>query len=67
MKLEEIGLADIRKLLEDTQISTKEEKELPEQLLPELSFQGVIDYIKSGKCQKIITMAGAGISTCLFI
>lgn len=34
-----------------------------EQVLDEVSFEGIARYIKSGKCKKIITMAGAGIST----
>lgn len=59
---DEVSLAEIRKLLEGATISDEKE-ELPEQLLPDLSISGVIDYIKSGKCKKIITMAGAGIST----
>nr|ACO15382.1 NAD-dependent deacetylase sirtuin-2 [Caligus clemensi] len=36
---------------------------LPEQLLDEVSFSGIIRYITSGKAQRIITMVGAGIST----
>ncbi len=36
----------------------------PEQLLEDVSLEGIIKYIKSGKCKKIVTMAGAGISTC---
>ncbi|XP_070563240.1 NAD-dependent protein deacetylase sirtuin-2-like [Ptychodera flava] len=38
-------------------------EEEPEQLLDELSLEGVVKYIKAGKCKNIITMAGAGIST----
>ena len=33
------------------------------QVLAELSVDGIVEYIKSGKATKIITMAGAGIST----
>ena len=33
------------------------------QVLTELSIDGIVEYIKSGKATKIITMAGAGIST----
>ena len=36
----------------------------PESLLDEVTFEGIAKYIKSDKCQKIVTMAGAGISTC---
>ncbi|XP_072168087.1 NAD-dependent protein deacetylase sirtuin-2-like isoform X1 [Diadema setosum] len=40
-----------------------ESKPKPEQLLKELTAQGVADYIKEGKCKNIIVMSGAGIST----
>lgn len=39
------------------------EKEKPEQLLEEVTFEGVANYIKKGKCKNIIVMTGAGIST----
>jgi hypothetical protein len=29
-----------------------------------LDLDGIVDYIKSGNVKNIITMAGAGISTC---
>ncbi|XP_069995649.1 NAD-dependent protein deacetylase sirtuin-2 [Penaeus vannamei] len=32
-------------------------------VLEEVTVEGVVNYIKSGKCKNIITMAGAGIST----
>ena len=35
-----------------------------EQVLDEVSFEGVARFIKSGKCKNIVTMVGAGISTC---
>eukprot|EP00096_Caligus_rogercresseyi_P005871 TRINITY_DN2191_c0_g2_i1.p1 TRINITY_DN2191_c0_g2~~TRINITY_DN2191_c0_g2_i1.p1 ORF type:complete len:352 (-),score=76.14 TRINITY_DN2191_c0_g2_i1:148-1203(-) len=35
----------------------------PAQLLDEVSFEGIVRYITSGKARKIITMVGAGIST----
>jgi len=34
------------------------------QVLEEVNFEGIIKYIKEGKAKRIITMAGAGISTC---
>ncbi|KAL7645609.1 UNVERIFIED_CONTAM: hypothetical protein RMT77_003995 [Armadillidium vulgare] len=34
-----------------------------EKVLDEVSVDGVVSYIKSGKCKNIITLAGAGIST----
>ena len=43
-------------------ITGSEEK--PEQKLEQLDLDGVAKYIADGKCKKIITMAGAGISTC---
>ena len=39
----------------------------PECLLEEVTFEGIAKYIASEKCQKIVTMAGAGISTCEYI
>ena len=39
-------------------------KEPCEQLLEEVTFDGVAKYISSDKCKNIIVMAGAGISTC---
>ncbi|XP_012264948.2 NAD-dependent protein deacetylase sirtuin-2 [Athalia rosae] len=33
------------------------------QILTELSIDGIVEFIKSGHCRKVITMAGAGIST----
>ncbi|XP_031571475.1 NAD-dependent protein deacetylase sirtuin-2-like [Actinia tenebrosa] len=41
----------------------EEEKEKPEQLLEEVTFEGAAKYIKSEKCKNIIVMTGAGIST----
>lgn len=34
------------------------------QVLTETSVDGVIKYIQEGNCKNLITMAGAGISTC---
>ncbi|XP_028398493.1 NAD-dependent protein deacetylase sirtuin-2-like isoform X2 [Dendronephthya gigantea] len=34
-----------------------------EQVLDEVTFEGIAKYIQTGKCQNIVTMAGAGIST----
>ena len=36
----------------------------PTRLLEELTVDGIVRYIRSGRCKKILTMAGAGISTC---
>jgi hypothetical protein len=35
------------------------------QVLRTLDLDGIVDYIKSGNVKNIITMAGAGISTCI--
>eukprot|EP00057_Strongylocentrotus_purpuratus_P033119 XP_790234.2 PREDICTED: NAD-dependent protein deacetylase sirtuin-2 [Strongylocentrotus purpuratus] len=43
--------------------SGQEEKPKPEQLLKELTLEGIADFIKEGKCKKVIVMSGAGIST----
>lgn len=33
-------------------------------MLTKFDLDGIVEYIVSGKCANIITMAGAGISTC---
>ncbi len=43
-----------------------QDKENCEQLLDDFSLDSVAKYINSDKCKNIITMAGAGISTCKF-
>lgn len=42
------------------------EQNNPQKVLHELSIDGIVDYIKEKENCKIITMAGAGISTCEF-
>lgn len=42
--------------------SNTDQEDLPK-VLEELSVDGIVKYIKAGKATKIITMAGAGIST----
>jgi hypothetical protein len=39
----------------------------PECLLDEVSFEGIARYIASDKCNKIVVMTGAGISTCMLL
>lgn len=34
------------------------------QVLDEVNIDGIVDYIKKKNCKNVITMAGAGISTC---
>lgn len=41
-----------------------DESEQVEKVLDQVNVDGIVDYIKSGKCKKIIAMVGAGISTC---
>jgi NAD-dependent deacetylase sirtuin 2 len=38
-------------------------KEDVEKVLSDVSVDGIVEYIKSGKCKRIIAMVGAGIST----
>ena len=52
-----------QRLKDALQITEKPEYE---QLLPEVTFEGVARYILSDKCKNVVTMAGAGISTCEF-
>jgi len=33
-------------------------------ILTQMNLDGIVEYIQAGKCRNIITMAGAGISTC---
>lgn len=35
-------------------------------ILNNLNLDGIVEYIKENNCKKIITMAGAGISTCKY-
>lgn len=43
-----------------------EEKEDKEKIkvLDNVSIEGIAEFLKSDKCKNVITMAGAGISTC---
>uniref|UniRef100_A0A1B6EET5 NAD-dependent protein deacetylase n=1 Tax=Clastoptera arizonana TaxID=38151 RepID=A0A1B6EET5_9HEMI len=41
----------------------KEEKSESVQVLEDVTLDGIVKYIKDKKCKKIVTMAGAGIST----
>ncbi|KAK2561078.1 NAD-dependent protein deacetylase Sirt2 [Acropora cervicornis] len=47
----------------EKEAASVDETEKPEQLLEDVTFEGVANYIKNGKCSKIIVMTGAGIST----
>lgn len=37
-----------------------------EQVLDEVNLDGIVKWIKSERCKNIITLAGAGISTCKY-
>lgn len=54
--LGEMGLVDLMKHLET--------KDPPKQLLSSVDLEGIVQLIKDKKATNIITMAGAGISTC---
>jgi len=41
-----------------------ESKAEVEKVLEKPDFDSVVKYMKSGRCKNIITLAGAGISTC---
>lgn len=41
----------------------EEEKPKPEQLLSEVNFNGIAEFINSPKCKNIVVLCGAGIST----
>lgn len=38
-----------------------------EKLLEKPDFDGIVQFMKSDRCKHIITMAGAGISTCMYL
>ncbi|EDV24082.1 uncharacterized protein TRIADDRAFT_26227, partial [Trichoplax adhaerens] len=59
-------LENVRSLLQRFNIFVGEndsEAEQPQQLLSEVTFEGIVKYMLSDKCKNIIVMAGAGIST----
>lgn len=51
-----MGLVDMMKYLET--------KEPPKQILSSVDLEGIVKLIKDKKSTQIITMAGAGVSTC---
>jgi len=56
---DELGISDVMDLLRRMGM----DQETPPQVLSELSLKGVAEFIASDKCQNIIVMTGAGIST----
>ncbi|XP_006811176.1 NAD-dependent protein deacetylase sirtuin-2-like [Saccoglossus kowalevskii] len=55
--------AGVANMLVQLVAGPNEPAEKTQQLLDELTLQGVAKYIHDGKCRNIITMVGAGIST----
>lgn len=45
----------------------KKKEKKPGAILNDTTVESVVEYIRSGKCRKIVIMVGAGISTCMFI
>lgn len=69
-EVEEFGMEKIRKYLTQKLKlfdSSSYDEQSQQKVLRELSIDGIIDYIKENENCKIITMAGAGISTCEFL
>ena len=68
---EDSGMEKIRKYfteklkLYEPSDSTKETSKI-KKILNSLDLDGIVEYIKDRGCKKIITMAGAGISTCRY-
>lgn len=58
-----MSVDSLRKYLaEKLGISDKDEEKI--KILDSVSLDGIADYVKNKKCKNVITMAGAGISTC---
>ena len=55
----------IEMMKKSLKITGSEEK--AEQKLEQLDLDGVAKFIAAEKCSKVITMAGAGISTCKYL
>lgn len=57
------GVGAIRVLLANRlKLGSDDDQKLPH-VLDSIDFEGIVQYIKDGRAKKIITMAGAGIST----
>lgn len=67
---EDSGMEKIRKYFSeklkfyDSSDSPKSKETKEKKVLDSLDLDGIVEYIKNRGCRKIITMAGAGISTC---
>ncbi|XP_051176303.1 NAD-dependent protein deacetylase sirtuin-2 isoform X1 [Leptopilina boulardi] len=68
-EVQQLEMDKVRKLFLQTLNLSGDDKEKEdeeaeeEKLLSDLSLDGIVEYIKNGKCKNIIVMAGAGIST----
>ena len=59
----EDGVGAIRAFLASRlKLGSDDDQKLPH-VLDSVDFEGIVQYIKDGRAKKIITMAGAGIST----
>ena len=59
----ENGVGAIRAFLASRlKLGSDDDQKLPH-VLDSVDFEGIVQYIKEGRAKKIITMAGAGIST----
>ena len=57
------GVGAIRAFLANRlKLGSDDDQKLPH-VLDSVDFEGIVQYIKDGRAKKIITMAGAGIST----
>ena len=57
------GTEGIRETLASRlQLGSDDDQKLPH-VLDSVDFEGIVEYIREGRAKKIITMAGAGIST----
>lgn len=59
-----MSVESLRKYLSDKLGIHDKDEEEKIKILDDVSMDGIVDYIKKKNCKNIITMAGAGISTC---
>ena len=58
----------LQSLMQAMQVGGSSDKKVDcEQFLETVDFDGIVKYMKSDRCRNIITMAGAGISTCMYL
>ena len=61
----EVSMEYIRKYLSNKLTIGDDDQRNPS-VLEEVSFDGIVQYIKDEKAKNIVVMAGAGISTCKY-